>query len=216
MTDLFDEHGDLLRRALHAEADQVIPAPDGLDRIRARTAEGRVMGGWVWLTTSWTRPLAAVGAATALALLAVSAPPAINSITATLSGDQKPAPHKKRPSPSESSPGSGRSNRPSTGVQPAPQNSQAPLPPPPWGVGSASCLSPSPTPSAKKTVTHRPEKSTPAGTPRGTPLPICPTGSATPTTPTTHSATPAPLGSASPTAAPQASAAPAAAQTAIT
>lgn len=213
MTDLFDEHGDLLRRALHAEADQVMPAPDGLDRIRARTGEPRGIGALAWLTASWTRPLAAVGAAAALALLAVSAPPAINSITATLSGDQNPAPHKSRPSPSGSSPGSGRSNRPNPGGQPAPQNSQPPLAPPPWGLGSVFCATPSPTPSGKKS-THRP--STPAGTPHGTPLPVCPTGSATPTPPVTRPTTQAPLGSASPTAAPQASPAPTATQTAIT
>jgi hypothetical protein len=33
--DPFDTYGDALRRALHAEADAVVPAPDGLDRIRA-------------------------------------------------------------------------------------------------------------------------------------------------------------------------------------
>ncbi|OLT27616.1 hypothetical protein BJF79_42530 [Actinomadura sp. CNU-125] len=39
-TDPHDEHGEILRRALNAEAESVIPADDGLDRIRARIADG--------------------------------------------------------------------------------------------------------------------------------------------------------------------------------
>lgn len=35
--DPLDAYGDALRQALHTEADAVVPAPDGLDRIRART-----------------------------------------------------------------------------------------------------------------------------------------------------------------------------------
>lgn len=35
--DLLDAYGDALSQALHAEAACVVPAPDGLDRIRART-----------------------------------------------------------------------------------------------------------------------------------------------------------------------------------
>lgn len=35
-TDALDVHGDLLRRALHAEADPLVPAFNGLDLIRHR------------------------------------------------------------------------------------------------------------------------------------------------------------------------------------
>ena len=44
MTDLdavLDHNDDTLRRALHAEADAVVPAVDGLERIRARTSARR-------------------------------------------------------------------------------------------------------------------------------------------------------------------------------
>jgi hypothetical protein len=39
--DPLDTHGDALRQALHAEADAVVPAPDGLDRIRVRVTRRR-------------------------------------------------------------------------------------------------------------------------------------------------------------------------------
>src|SRR5690606_19029395 len=39
-TDPYDEHGEILRRALQAEAESVIPSDDGLERIRARIADG--------------------------------------------------------------------------------------------------------------------------------------------------------------------------------
>jgi hypothetical protein len=44
MADPLDAHGDALRRALHAEADAVVPAPDALDRVRARRARAGLLG----------------------------------------------------------------------------------------------------------------------------------------------------------------------------
>jgi hypothetical protein len=71
----FDEHGDRLRRALHAEAEAVTAAPDGLERIRTRIdSRERSFG---WLTIPWLRPLAAAGAAVVIAAAAVTATPAI-------------------------------------------------------------------------------------------------------------------------------------------
>ncbi|TYK48158.1 hypothetical protein [Actinomadura decatromicini] len=90
-TDPDDEHGEILRRALHAEAETVNPAGDGLERIRARVAEGdgRRLGrfglaryglGFDRFTVNWARPILAVAAAVAIAGLGVTAPQTIDLI----------------------------------------------------------------------------------------------------------------------------------------
>ncbi|ADG87875.1 hypothetical protein [Thermobispora bispora] len=43
-----DELGELLRRALHAEADSVEPSPDGLEIIRTRIERRRLRNLWWW------------------------------------------------------------------------------------------------------------------------------------------------------------------------
>lgn len=158
MTESFDEYGDLLRRALRAEADQVMPSMDGLERIRSRT-EGKAPGGWAaWFTASWARPLIAVGAAMVLALLAVSAPPAINHIT-SLTSHQGAEPRHTRTSPGESTPGGGPTDTVPPGRFPK-QDSEPAVPPLPGGTGSQSpCL-----------LTQTPENSLSPGT-RKTPTP---------------------------------------------
>jgi hypothetical protein len=90
MTDHHDEYGDILRRALHAEASSVVPAADGLERIRSRIAEqkprpgfgrlGRSWSGFSWFTSGWVRPAMAGAAALAIAGVIVSGPPTINNI----------------------------------------------------------------------------------------------------------------------------------------
>lgn len=61
-----DEYGELLRRALRAEADSVVPSPDGLEIIRGRI-EQRGLRGLRHLL--WRR----VGAAAAGAVLVAGA-----------------------------------------------------------------------------------------------------------------------------------------------
>jgi hypothetical protein len=89
MTDPLDAYGDALRRALHAEADPVVPAPDGLERIRTRIDERQHRFGWVWFTETWGRPAIALGAAVFIALVAISATPAINAIEGITAGALK-------------------------------------------------------------------------------------------------------------------------------
>jgi hypothetical protein len=86
MTEPHEEYGEILRRALHAEAETVVPAADGLDRIRARISERPVSRfgwslGWSWFTASWARPAMAGAAALIMAAVVVSAQPAISSFT---------------------------------------------------------------------------------------------------------------------------------------
>ena len=88
MTDPLDAYGDALRRALHAEADAVVPAPDGLDRIRTRIGERQRRFGWAWFTETWARPAVALAAAVFIAVIAIAATPAINAIEGITAGDR--------------------------------------------------------------------------------------------------------------------------------
>src|SRR5260221_3765305 len=44
---------EIVRRAMHAEADRIEPAPDGLERIRARLSKPRPLA-VAWLMAGWT------------------------------------------------------------------------------------------------------------------------------------------------------------------
>jgi hypothetical protein len=85
MTQPFDdEHGDRLRRALHAEAEAVTPSAEGLERIRTkinRRHERRL--GFLSYVSPWLRPLAAVAAALAVCVAAVSVTPALANFVQT-------------------------------------------------------------------------------------------------------------------------------------
>src|SRR5689334_18828685 len=85
MTQPFDdEHGEILRRALHAEAEAVTPSPEGLERIRTKINkrhERRL--GFLAYSSPWLRPLAAVTAALAVCFAAVSVTPALANFVQT-------------------------------------------------------------------------------------------------------------------------------------
>ncbi|TNY35043.1 hypothetical protein [Thermomonospora catenispora] len=90
-TDPDDKYGEILRRALHAEAEKVEPAPDGLERIRAgieRRSKTRTWDPALWLpdrlrpfTAGWARPILAVAGVMLIVALGVSAPQTIDRIT---------------------------------------------------------------------------------------------------------------------------------------
>ncbi|MGP3957321.1 hypothetical protein ACTWPT_15075 [Nonomuraea sp. 3N208] len=73
MTQPPDEHGDLLRRALRAEADAVVPSPDGLEIIRARIERRGVRN------LFWWRAGAAAASAVLVAGTIVMAVPQLRS-----------------------------------------------------------------------------------------------------------------------------------------
>lgn len=91
MTEPFDEYGDRLRRVLHTEADAVTPSPEGLEQIRARIDHRRERRFGLWYSAPWLRPLAAVGAAMFISLVAVSATPALKNFVQSghLSSDDR-------------------------------------------------------------------------------------------------------------------------------
>jgi hypothetical protein len=83
MTEPFDEYGERLRRVLHTKADAVAPSPEGLERIRTKINERRDRRLGLWYAVPWLRPLAAVGAAVFICLVAVSATPALKNFVQT-------------------------------------------------------------------------------------------------------------------------------------
>lgn len=64
-----DEHGDLLRRVMRAEADSVVPSPDGLEIIRHRI-ENRGLRGLLW----WRIGASVAAAALVAGIVVVSIP----------------------------------------------------------------------------------------------------------------------------------------------
>lgn len=201
-TDPHDEHGEILRRALHAEADSVNPAGDGLERIQARIADGRrrrtglgrfgpARFGFDRFTVNWARPLLAVAAAVLIAGLGVTAPQTIDMIQQSVgsnspSGDggddtagDRTGPGIDPEFPVPSSPGASTSGEPSTPQTPSTSSSP----------GLSSCRIPSPGASAGSTATPTPATTpcpseTPTQAPPTTPAPPTSTTPAPPSKPT--------------------------------
>jgi hypothetical protein len=203
MTHPLDEHGDRLRRALRAEADAVMPSPDGLDRIRARIAHDREQRGWRGFRTRvsglpWLRPIAAAAVAVAVATVALAAPPVINNITGDTIGGRGPGADGGPPSHSGGFPAS----TPPPYTQ-FPTGSPTPRPNPstsesPSSSVDASCRRPGtaaePTPdpsSAPSQAPKPPEPCTPSPEPPTSPKPGGGSGSTDPTPPTTGTQDPA-------------------------
>ncbi|MFI0444696.1 hypothetical protein [Actinomadura sp. 6N118] len=180
MTDPHEEHGEILRRALNAEADTVTPSADGLERIRTRIENRRQRRfGWAWFTESWARPVLAVGAAVAIAGIGVSAPQTVNLFTS-------PAGHNGSSAGGNEAPTSNLPN-----AQGQPNGSQTKGPPPPAKNGKpASSQSPTP-PSSSSTSACQPPGSGDGGSPPqsaatpapGSTVPSQPTATACPSTP---------------------------------
>ncbi|RKS74846.1 hypothetical protein BZB76_3368 [Actinomadura pelletieri DSM 43383] len=157
-----DEHGETLRRALHAEAETVTPVGDGLERIRARIADGhgrrfglgrfglaRYGMNFERLTVDWARPVLAVAAAMVIAGLGVTAPQTIDLIQQSV-GSNGPA-------------GEGRDA--AEGEHTSPEGDpQFPAPPSP-GVSGAGAPSTSPTPTSTTSPGMSACRIPPAGTP---------------------------------------------------
>ncbi|MFI6516349.1 hypothetical protein ACIBF1_12390 [Spirillospora sp. NPDC050679] len=201
-TDPHDEYGEILRRALSAEAETVDPSADGLQRIRARIDERRQRRfGWEWFTANWGRPVLAVGAAVAIAGIGVSAPQTMDLIQSA--GNHGDSQKQERPAadgtlserggaptgPQATQP-SGRPSGGATSAVKPPVSVSAP--------GATVTCQPtgSPTGPADGTDTARPPARSPSGgecpTPTPTPTPTTSPSSPAPTTPAPTTTTPAP------------------------
>ncbi|WP_052424325.1 hypothetical protein [Nonomuraea candida] len=183
MTQPPDEYGDLLRRALRAEADAVVPSPDGLEVIRARIERRGARN------LFWWRAGAAAASAVLVAGAIVMAVPGLRSQVI----DPRPVQvidDESTKVPSNSS--TTRSHQPPS-RDPLPVHSQpvvipdTPEPPSPRTTPkseSTSRPSPSPTPAATECPSPQVEEATPPAD--------CPSASPTPTPAPTMEETGAP------------------------
>ncbi|TDC92733.1 hypothetical protein [Actinomadura sp. 7K507] len=200
-TDPHDEHGEILRRALNAEADSVNPAGDGLERIRARVADGsgrrfglgrfgpaRFGFGFDRFTVNWARPVLAVAAAVAIAGLGVTAPQTIDLIQQSVGSNGSAGGERDHAagdhtgtqgdpaSPGPSTPGGSTSGSPSTSE--TPNSSSSP------GLSSCGIQPPPESPTIAASPGSEP---TGAATPK--PCPSGSTSQAPTTTPTPPTST---------------------------
>ncbi|WP_329092008.1 MULTISPECIES: hypothetical protein [unclassified Streptosporangium] len=173
MTDSPDEYGELLRRALSAEANSVVPSPDGLEIIRGRI-ERRGLRWLVW----WRAGASVAGAVLVAATVVMVVPQFREQVIPRVSTEGVKY--------AESTPpvdGSATSRPPASNSQP-PSN-HAPLPAVSRSGPGATMLPPTPTPSRSARPSTRPtSRSNPATTaprPTPTPTPTCPTPLDSPT-----------------------------------
>lgn len=181
-SDHHDEYGEILRRALHAEAEKVVPSPDGLERIRAGIEQrSQRRFGLAWFTdrfaTTWGRPLLAAGAALIIVAVGVSAPQTIDRITAAAGGGDNPSGDGGNPAVTDTMPGvpgqplgPGSTDRPGQRPNTVPSGSVTPTPTAPGG--GPGCVGGEPQdPSTAATSTPAPAStcSTPPGGGGGNP-----------------------------------------------
>lgn len=203
MTDSPDEYGELLRRALNAEANSVVPSPEGLEIIRARI-EKRGLRGLVW----WRAGASVAGAVLVAATVVMMVPQLRHQVTehvqsgevnftesttpdlsATsrppMRGDQQPLPV-TRPgtTPPVTSPAVPKSSSPTPTPTPAPSRPAKPTPSPTCPTTSGNTTTVEPEGLAKECK----EGETPAPTPSESRVPAnppcgtheCPPSDATP------------------------------------
>ncbi|MEV1169550.1 hypothetical protein [Nonomuraea sp. NPDC049784] len=169
MTQPPDEYGDLLRRALRAEADAVVPSPDGLEIIRARI-ERRGVRNLFW----WRAGAAAASAVLVAGTIVMAVPQLRTQII-----NSQPVENETSRVPSNSS--TTRSQEPPPPSR-QPTHDQHPV------VVPEISKSPTPRPSKRAESTSRPSQ-TPTPTPTACPTPQaeqadppsdCPSASPTP------------------------------------
>lgn len=194
-TDPDDKYGEILRRALHAEAARVEPAPDGLERIRAgieqrsRRRLSRLQG-WAppfWLPGGWSRPLLAVAVTVLVVAVGVSAPQTIERISSA--GRHGPA--EDSGTPSAAAAGQGAAHLPGQAPHPPGQGHSLPPASADSPVSQTPGVSPSPTcPPAGRPTDEASLRPAP-GDPQHTP-PQCPQERPSPTAPEPEETTPTP------------------------
>ncbi|MEU0517426.1 hypothetical protein [Streptosporangium sp. NPDC006007] len=150
-----DEYGELLRRALNAEANSVVPSPDGLEIIRTRI-ERRGLRGLMW----WRAGASVAGAVLVAATVVMVVPQLREQVTEQVTSGEVNFTESTSPEMSATS-------------RPPVERDQRPLPVIRPGVTSPS-IGPSKTSAPSPTATPRPSR-----TPKPTPSPTCPTTPAT-------------------------------------
>ncbi|MGC5011473.1 hypothetical protein ACLQ2R_11975 [Streptosporangium sp. DT93] len=166
MTDSPDEYGELLRRALSAEANSVVPSPDGLEIIRARIERRGLRGlrGLMW----WRAGISVAGAVLVASTVVMVVPEIRERVIPSVDAG-------KEINFTESTPPDGSAtSRPPAPPSPGPSN---PAPLPIVTRSGADTPAPEPTSARSATASPRPSARPTAATakPRPTPTPPCPT-----------------------------------------
>ncbi|MFF5211898.1 hypothetical protein [Streptosporangium sp. NPDC000396] len=155
MTESPDEYGELLRRALSAEANSVVPSPDGLEIIRARI-ERRGLRGLVW----WRAGASVAGAVLVAATVVMMVPQFREQVIQQVNSGE--VNYTKSTPPDLSA----------TSRPPVDDGEQAPIVPRPETSAPLPTQSKPATPSEKPTPKPT---ATPTPTAKPTPSPTCPT-----------------------------------------
>ncbi|MFC4059455.1 hypothetical protein ACFOWE_14200 [Planomonospora corallina] len=160
MTDSPDEYGELLRRVLSAEADSVVPSPDGLEIIRGRI-ERRGLRRLAW----WRAGASLAGAALVAGAVVLVVPGLREQVAeVTQAGDVKPATTAPTDLSGTSRPLPTRDQVPSAGTRPTTQPSVP-------AQTRQAAPNPPPQPSSKPTPTPTPTPTCPTADPEATPEP---------------------------------------------
>nr|WP_062340129.1 hypothetical protein [Herbidospora sakaeratensis] len=203
-----DEHGDLLRRVMRAEADSVVPSPDGLEIIRHRI-DNRGLRGLLW----WRIGASVAAAALVAGIVVVTVPEIRENVGVdfvgnepeteqTPAGELPSAGSTAQPPPTQDQPGISITTQNPTRApeSTAPATSAAPSQPaaaPPPEPSSDPCVTPEPTPAPDPAVAAKcpTQEANPTSGPTTKPNP---SGTKSPTkpspTPTADSPTPTPPG----------------------
>ncbi|MEU4831152.1 hypothetical protein [Streptosporangium sp. NPDC023615] len=163
MTDSPDEYGELLRRALSAEANSVVPSPDGLEIIRARI-ERRGIRGLMW----WRAGVSVAGAVLVASTVVMVVPEIRERVIPSVDAGKK-INFTESPPPDGSA-----TSRPPAPPTPGPSN---PAPLPIVSRPGTDTSAPEPTSSRSAPANPRPSTRPTSATAaaRPTPTPPCPT-----------------------------------------
>jgi Predicted solute binding protein len=158
MTEFPDEYGEILRRAMRAEADSVVPSPDGLEIIRNRIAQRRGLRGVFW----WRAAASAVGAVLVAASIVMIVPGLREQATPPSQGITEIGAETDAPEGQSTS-------RPPSGRPPEVSSTGTAVPPPPSRTEPSAI--PSATPSGSATPSATPGTATPSKSPTKCPSP---------------------------------------------
>ena len=183
-TDPHDELGEVLRRALNAEAATVTPSADGLEKIRARIDErARRRFGWDRFTAVWARPMLAVAVAVLVAGIGITAPQTIDLIqSAGSNGTSEKGRHHSSQGDPAGQPGVPPDAQPPASPVPSesgdPQETETPAPE--SSPGGVACATAPPRPTLPPSASPAPSGGD--GQTGGTPPQRCTAPSSTPPT----------------------------------
>lgn len=194
-----DEYGDVLRSVLRAEADEVTPSAEGLERIRSRIADRSARR--LWWQMPWIRPAMAVGGAFLLASVVMVGTPGIRGAVIAAFNGQSNTPQSRSSTPYHPPTNNGGYPTNAGSGTPSPTGSEGPSQGPgggPCGTGSSDpgqvtamhTPSSSGSPSECPTTTPPDTSTTHPGTPTTTPPPDHPTEPTHTTEPTQPSGSP--------------------------